>query len=45
MGETLRPFAAAADGRRRKDWSGSVCFRQDALIAARAALAEIEGGK
>lgn len=36
--EVLHVFASAADGRRRKDWLGGVCFQQDVLLSARAAL-------
>ena len=41
--EALHVFASAADGRRRKDWFGGVCFQQDVLLAARAALQRKEG--
>lgn len=38
LSAALEPFANAADGRRRKDISGGVCFRQAPLLRARAAL-------
>lgn len=34
----LEPFAAQADGRRRRDINGAVCFGQSHLLRARAAL-------
>lgn len=41
--EALKPFAKAADGRKRKDWLGSACFPQPTLLNARAALAHQPG--
>lgn len=41
--EALRPFAQSADGRRRKDVLGAMCFKQDVLLTARAALRMVEG--
>lgn len=34
----LKPFAEAADGRRKKDIMGAICFSQELLLEARAAL-------
>jgi len=39
--KALEPFANAADGRKSKSVTGSVCFSQHYLLAARAVL----GGK
>lgn len=41
--KALHVFASAADGRRRKDWFGGMCFQQDVLLEARAALHRKEG--
>lgn len=40
--EALKVFATSADGRRRKDTTGSVCFEQVHLLKARAALRSTE---
>lgn len=38
MKKALEPFAEAADGRKSKSVTGSVCFTQHYLLSARAAL-------
>ena len=43
--DALRPFASAADARRRKDLMGGRIFLQPDLIAARAALKQWEDGE